>query len=130
MTYTDEKLAETKKYWRRLSLQCKYRGKWRSYIVRSALLLHLLIYSPTGAIIAAPTTSLPEKIGGVRNWDYRYSWVRDSSFVLWAFRSIGDTADKSFLHWLTSTFYITIDNLQVVLGINGELDLDEKSLPI
>jgi GH15 family glucan-1,4-alpha-glucosidase len=128
ITYTDEKLAETRGYWRRLSLQCKYRGKWKEHVVRSALLLHLLVYSPTGAIIAAPTTSLPEKIGGVRNWDYRYSWIRDSSFVLWALHSIGDNSERDFLNWLTSTFYLTIDNLQVMLGIAGELDLDERTL--
>lgn len=128
-TYTNEKLAETRDYWRKISLQCKYKGKWRDLVLRSSLLLHLLVYSPTGAIVAAPTTSLPEKIGGVRNWDYRYSWVRDSSFVLWAFRSIGDNSERDFLNWLTSTFYLTIDNLQVMLGISGELDLDERILP-
>jgi GH15 family glucan-1,4-alpha-glucosidase len=129
ITYTDEKLAETKNYWRNLSLRCKYRGKWRDHVLRSALLLHLLVYSPTGAIIAAPTTSLPEEIGGDRNWDYRYSWIRDSSFALRALSLIGDYADQNFVNWLTSTFYLTIDNLQVMLGINGELDLDEKTLP-
>ena len=128
-TYTDEKLAETKSYWNTLASRCRYRGKWRDYVVRSALTLHLLDYSMTGAIIAAPTTSLPESIGGVRNWDYRYSWIRDSSFVLWAFHCIGDTGKQiSYLNWLTSTFYLTIENLQIMLGISGERTLNEKIL--
>ena len=117
-----------KEYWRKIAFRCKYRGKWRDHVLRSALLLHLLVYSPTGAIIASPTTSLPEKVGGARNWDYRYSWIRDSSFVLWALYSIGDNSEQDFLKWLTSTFYLTIDNLQVMLGITGELDLDERTL--
>jgi GH15 family glucan-1,4-alpha-glucosidase len=128
-TYTSEKLRETSKYWRNLAALCKYRGQWKDYVSRSSLLLHLLVYAPTGAIVAAPTTSLPERIGGVRNWDYRYSWIRDSSFVLWAFRSIGDNTERGFLDWLTSIFYLTVDNLQVMLGITGELDLDESDLP-
>jgi len=128
-THTDEKLAETKKYWRALAAQCDYRGKWRDYVVRSSLVLHLLVYGPTGAIIAAPTTSLPEKIGGVRNWDYRYSWIRDSSFVLWALHSIGDKAERgTYLNWLTSIFYLTIENIQVMIGITGERVLNEREL--
>ncbi len=82
-TNSEAKLTETKAYWKSVAANCDYHGKWREYVVRSALLLHLLVFSSSGAVIAAPTTSLPEEIGGGRNWDYRYSWIRDSSFVLW-----------------------------------------------
>jgi GH15 family glucan-1,4-alpha-glucosidase len=128
-THTDVKLHETLDYWRRWARRVKYRGKWRDMIVRSALALRLLVYSPTGAILAAPTTSLPEAIHGERNWDYRYSWIRDSSFVLWAFQSLGIMRlEHTYLDWLTSIFYLTNGELQVMLGINGERDLTERFL--
>ncbi|MDG6904590.1 MAG: glycoside hydrolase family 15 protein [Nitrososphaerota archaeon] len=128
-TRTDEKLEETKRYWDAIATHCKYRGKWREQVIRSALTLHLLVYAPTNAIIAAPTTSLPEKIGGVRNWDYRFSWIRDSSFVMWALHSIGDKAERgAYLDWLTSVFYLMIENLQVMVSITGDSVLNEKTL--
>src|SRR5487761_740192 len=123
------KLADTRAYWKRWSSMCKYKGKWQDFVLRSALALKLLVYSPTGAIVAAPTPSLPEEIQGVRNWDYRYSWVRDSSFVLWAFHSIGhDESEDSYLDWLMSTFYLTAQNMQVMVGIGGERNLTEKTI--
>jgi alpha,alpha-trehalase len=128
-TFSDVKLEQTRTYWKTWASKTKVSGKWREPIVRSALALKLLIYSPTGAIVAAPTTSLPEQIGGVRNWDYRYSWVRDSSFVLWAFHSLGhDQAEENYLDWMTSMFYLTCENLQVMLGISSERDLTERTL--
>jgi GH15 family glucan-1,4-alpha-glucosidase len=127
--YSDEKLRQTQEYFERWSKKTIFSGKWKEMVERSAITLKLLIYSPTGAIVAAPTTSLPEEIGGVRNWDYRYSWVRDSTFVLWAFHSIGhDEAEELYLNWIDSIYYLTAENLQVMLGVTGERDLTEMSL--
>lgn len=129
VTHTDEKLKETRDYWKKWSRNCKYSGKWREQVVRSALTLKMLIYSRTGAIIAAPTTSLPEEIHGSRNWDYRYSWIRDSSFVLWALHSLGHKeAETLYSKLLTSMFYLTAESIQVMLGITGERVLAERSL--
>jgi GH15 family glucan-1,4-alpha-glucosidase len=128
-TGTDIKLRETYAYWKRWARRSKYQGRWREMVLRSALTLKLLTYGPTGAILAAPTTSLPEEIHGIRNWDYRYSWIRDSSFVLWAFHSLGlDRPADRYLDWLISIFYLTSGELQVMLGINGERDLTEHIL--
>ncbi len=125
-TFTDIKLRETREYWANWISKCNYNGLWRDQVLRSALTLKLLIYSPTGAIIAAPTTSLPESIHGVRNWDYRYSWIRDSSFVLWAFHALGYTEEAlDYLDWILSMFYLCGGNLQVMIGILGERDLSE-----
>ena len=127
--YTDDKLRATRTYWSKWLTASRVSGKWKDHVLRSALVLKLLIYSPTGAIVAAPTTSLPEEIGGVRNWDYRFSWIRDSSFVLWALHSLGhDEVESSYLNWLTSIFYMMAENLQVMLGVSGERDLRESSL--
>ena len=127
--FTEIKLKQTRSFWKKWSSACKYTGRWREQVLRSALVLKLLEYSPTGAIVAAPTTSLPEEIRGTRNWDYRFSWIRDSSFVLWAFHNLGFSAEaKSYLKWLTSIFYLTGGNLQIMLGIGGERDLSESSL--
>jgi GH15 family glucan-1,4-alpha-glucosidase len=126
---TEIKLQETREYWKRWIDKCKFSGKWRDQVLRSALALKLLVYSPTGAIVAAPTTSLPEEIGGTRNWDYRYSWIRDSSFVIWSFHSLGFSEEAtSYLDWLLSAFCLTIGALQPMLGITGDRDLIEKSL--
>jgi GH15 family glucan-1,4-alpha-glucosidase len=128
-TFTDAKLEYTRNYWKNWISRAKVSGKWKDYVLRSALLLKLLEYSPTGAIIAAPTTSLPEAISGERNWDYRYSWIRDSSFVLWASHSIGlEDLVLSYNKWMTSLYFMLADNLQVMLGVSGERDLGEKIL--
>jgi GH15 family glucan-1,4-alpha-glucosidase len=88
-------------YWHHWLSRCAYQGRWREAVQRSALTLKLLTYEPTGAIIAAPTCSLPEEIGGVRNWDYRYSWIRDAAFTLYAFMRIGFTEEAArYMDWI------------------------------
>jgi GH15 family glucan-1,4-alpha-glucosidase len=128
-THTEEKLIETREYWLRWIARARYKGRWKEEVLRSALTLKLLVYAPTGAILAAPTTSLPEEIGGVRNWDYRYSWIRDSSFVLWAFHSLGYNEEAlTYIEWFMNSFYLSEDNLQIMIGVGGERDLTEHNL--
>ena len=92
---------ETIGYWRRWLGRCTYRGRWREMVYRSVLTLKLLTFAPTGAIVAAPTCSLPEFIGGTRNWDYRYTWLRDAAFTLYAFMRVGLTEEAGqFMQWL------------------------------
>ena len=128
---TDALLAETVAYWRRWIGKCNYAGRWREMVHRSALALELLAYEPTGALVAAPTTSLPERIGGERNWDYRCSWIRDSAFTIYALLRIGltDEADR-FMNWLESRCNeIEPDgSLQTVYGIDGRRLLTEETL--
>ncbi|MEX0619978.1 MAG: glycoside hydrolase family 15 protein [Solirubrobacterales bacterium] len=102
---------------------------WRSFLERSALTLKGLTYSPTGALIAAATTSLPETPGGERNWDYRYSWIRDSTFTLWGLYTLGfDWEANDFFYFLADVTRDT-DDLQVMYGVAGEKHLDEQILP-
>ena len=92
---------ETRLFWQRWTSRCTYKGRWSEMVYRSALTLKLLTFSPSGAIVAAPTTSLPESIGGSRNWDYRYTWVRDSSFALHSLMRIGYTDEAAqFMDWI------------------------------
>jgi GH15 family glucan-1,4-alpha-glucosidase len=126
-------LDTTIAYWRRWLTQCTYRGRWREIVHRSALALKLLTYEPTGAIVAAPTTSLPEHIGGERNWDYRYTWIRDAAFTVFAFMKLGFTHEAAaFMHWLTDRFADTKDSdtgpLQIMYGIDGRRELEEIEL--
>jgi GH15 family glucan-1,4-alpha-glucosidase len=119
----------TVKFWQDWLSACTYRGRWRERIERSALALKLLTYEPTGAIVAAPTTSLPEVIGGSRNWDYRYSWVRDAAFTVYAFVRLGFTSEASgFVNWLQN--YVgkrphTGEQLPTMFTIFGEQVPDE-----
>ena len=102
---TREAFEHTVEYWRRWLAQSPYEGRWRETIHRSALTLKLMTYQPTGAIVAAPTTSLPEQLGGGRNWDYRYTWIRDAAFSLYALLLLGFTEEAaSFMGWLTERF--------------------------
>ena len=130
---TDELALETVDYWRGWLAQSNYRGRWREMVQRSALTLKLLTYKPTGAIVAAPTTSLPEQIGGPRNWDYRYTWIRDSAFSLHSLLLLGfrDAAEQ-FMGWLTDRFRELktneLNRLQVMYRVDGSSDLEEEEL--
>ena len=118
-------------YWHHWLSKSQYRGRWREMVNRSALTLKLLTYHPTGAIIAAPTTSLPEEIGGERNWDYRFTWIRDASFTLYGLLRLGFTeAANSFMNWLEERCSeLNPDgSLQIMYGIRGEHKLDEIEL--
>jgi GH15 family glucan-1,4-alpha-glucosidase len=124
---------DTVDYWRRWLRQCTYRGRWRETVRRSALVLKLLCYQPTGAIVAAPTTSLPESIGGGRNWDYRYTWIRDASFTLYAFLKLGFTEEaRGFMSFLKARAMEQHSSgegpLQIMYGIDGRHELEESEL--
>ena len=123
---------DTVQYWRDWLSQCTYTGRWREEVYRSALVLKLLTYEPTGAIVAAPTCGLPEDIGGVRNWDYRYTWIRDAAFTLYAFLRIGFTEEaQNFIDFLAGLVGQTTPGegpLQIMYGIDGETELTEKTL--
>jgi GH15 family glucan-1,4-alpha-glucosidase len=123
---------ETVDFWRAWIGQSRYRGRWREVVDRSAITLKLLTYLPTGAVVAAPTTSLPEHIGGPRNWDYRYCWLRDSAFTMFAFLRLGFREEAlSYLAWLQDRGSVRAGGapLQVMYAIDGRSDLTEYALP-
>lgn len=122
-------LEQTRRFWEQWIGKCSYDGLWSQAVRRSAITLKLLTYAPTGAIIAAPTTSLPEWIGGVRNWDYRYTWLRDASLTLGAFYLLGyrDEA-RAFFGWLGHRAQQYDTPLQIMYGIDGEAELREQEL--
>lgn len=116
-------------HWREWLSVCTYEGDYSSFVRRSALLLKLLTFAPTGAIIAAPTTSLPETPGGVRNWDYRYTWMRDSSLIIYALQLIGYYHEASaFLDWLNHLQIAKHKRLQIMYSVSGEDNLAEQHL--
>jgi GH15 family glucan-1,4-alpha-glucosidase len=122
---------ETSDYWKRWLSHCRYTGRWREMVQRSALLLKLLTYAPTGAIVAAPTTSLPEEIGGVRNWDYRFCWMRDASFTLYALMRLGFREEAGqFMGWLEQRCreLNPDDSLQPMYALGGYYELAEENL--
>ena len=128
---TDELFHDTVRYWRAWIGRCDYKGRWREMVNRSALALKLMTFEPTGAIVAAPTTSLPESLHGPRNWDYRYTWIRDSAFTLYALLRIGFTDEaKAFMNFLDARCHEMAPDgsLQVMYGIDGRHILNEETL--
>jgi GH15 family glucan-1,4-alpha-glucosidase len=122
---------QTVEYWRRWLSKCSYTGRWREMVYRSALVLKLLTFEPTGALVASPTCSLPESIGGPRNWDYRYTWIRDAAFSIYALLRIGFTEEAgAFMKWLEQRCHERNPDggLQIMYGLHGEHDLKELTL--
>jgi GH15 family glucan-1,4-alpha-glucosidase len=127
----DSLFERTVSFWRGWLAKCNYQGRWREMVYRSALLLKLLTFEPTGSIVAAPTTSLPEHIGGMRNWDYRYTWIRDAAFALYALMRLGFTSEAAqFMHWLEARCHERAPDgsLQIMYGIDGRHELPEEIL--
>jgi len=129
----EELFRSTVGFWRQWLSKCTYSGRWREFVQRSALTLKLLTFEPTGAIVAAPTCSLPESIGGKRNWDYRYTWIRDAAFTVYALLRIGFTDEASaFKNWLQDRWHEADDGdtgpLQLMYGIDGRSELPEETL--
>jgi GH15 family glucan-1,4-alpha-glucosidase len=123
-------LEETTSWWREWSSRCTYEGPWREQVVRSLITLKALTYSPTGGIVAAPTTSLPEHLGGVRNWDYRYCWLRDATLTLLTLLKAGYTEEaRSWRDWLLRAVAGEPEELQIMYGVAGERRLLEAELP-
>lgn len=125
-------IEETVSYWRDWCSISRYRGPYESEVTRSALTLKLMTFEPTGAIVAAPTTSLPEEMGGVRNWDYRFTWMRDATFTLLALLRLGYTGEaQDFMRFITGickSHAKQRSKMQIMYGIGGELDLAERTL--
>ncbi|MFE4332388.1 MULTISPECIES: glycoside hydrolase family 15 protein [unclassified Streptomyces] len=133
LSEAEQQFNATVGYWRRWLSRSRYRGRWREMVQRSALTLKLLTYAPTGAIIAAPTTSLPERIGGERNWDYRYVWIRDAAFCVYALLRLGFTEEaEAFMGFLSEHVPLEVTGttgpLQIMYGIDGRRELPEREL--
>lgn len=125
----DTSLRRTVEWWRRWAAGCRYDGPWPEAVRRSALVLKLLTFAPSGAVIAAPTTSLPEKIGGVRNWDYRFCWLRDASLTVRALLALGFADEATaFLAWMLHTTRLTWPQLQVLYDVYGNTHVREHEL--
>ncbi|MFJ6709324.1 MULTISPECIES: glycoside hydrolase family 15 protein [unclassified Streptomyces] len=123
-------LAETLAFWRDWTQECVYDGPYREAVVRSLITLKAMTYGPSGGIVAAPTTSLPEEIGGERNWDYRFTWLRDASTTLAALLGTGSRQEaQAWRRWLLRAVAGDPENLQIMYGITGERDLRERELP-
>jgi GH15 family glucan-1,4-alpha-glucosidase len=122
-------LAETETWWRRWSGQCSYEGEWEEAVRRSLLTLKALTYAPTGGLVAAATTSLPERLGGMRNWDYRFCWIRDATFTLYALLQNGyrDEA-KAWREWLLRAVAGKASQLRIMYSVAGERRLPELTL--
>ena len=123
-------IERTDRFWREWAARCSYHGRWRPEVIRSLIVLKALTYSPTGGIVAAPTTSLPEEIGGVRNWDYRYCWLRDATFTLEVLLEHGYTSEaEEWRDWLLRAVAGDPGELQIMYGVRGERRLTEIELP-
>ena len=122
-------LADTEAWWKEWSGRCTYKGPWREHVRRSLITLKALTYAPTGGIMAAPTTSLPEAIGGVRNWDYRHCWLRDATFTLYSLMTAGYHEEASaWRDWLLRAVAGDSAHLQIMYGPAGERRLTESEL--
>ena len=122
-------IEDAERWWRKWSDHCTYQGEWREAVETSLITLKALTYLPTGGIVAAPTTSLPEAIGGVRNWDYRYCWLRDATFTLYALMLGGYVEEAaSWRDWLLRAVAGSPEQLQIMYGVSGERRLDEHTL--
>jgi GH15 family glucan-1,4-alpha-glucosidase len=122
-------LQATEEFWRDWVAQCTYHGPYREAVLRSLITLKALTYAPTGGIVAAPTTSLPEEIGGVRNWDYRYTWLRDAAITLSSLLRTGYREEaRAWREWLLRAVAGDPENLQIMYGIAGERELGEAEL--
>ncbi len=128
-TECQELLQDTLDYWRRWISKSTYRGRWREIVNRSALALKLMIYDPTGALVAAPTMALPQSVERAYNWDYRYTWLRDAAFAMFVLIRIGfrDEAHK-FMRWLQERCHGSGGLLQPIYGIDGRTELDKEEL--
>ena len=125
----EQALTATDNEWREWSGRCNYRGRWRDAVVRSLITLKALTFAPTGGIVAAPTTSLPEQLGGVRNWDYRYCWLRDATFTLNALLLAGYREEAvAWREWLLRAVAGSPEDLHILYGVTGERRLEEIEL--
>ena len=128
--HPDHALRDTEKYWKKWTQRCNRKTPWDDAVIRSLVVLKGLTFAPTGGIVAAATTSLPEEIGGVRNWDYRYCWLRDATLTLLALVGAGyqDEA-RSWRDWLLRAIAGSAEQMQIMYGVRGERRLDELELP-
>jgi GH15 family glucan-1,4-alpha-glucosidase len=125
----EEALASTEQIWRDWMAGCRYEGEYKEAVHRSLIVLKALTYEPTGAIVAAPTTSLPERIGGVRNWDYRFSWLRDATFTLYALMNAGFNDEAlAWRNWLLRAVAGDPASMQILYGVAGERRIPEFEL--
>ena len=130
LSTAEKAIDDTVSYWTGWTDQCRYSGPSREQVLRSAITLKLLSYAPSGAIVAAPTTSLPERFGGDLNWDYRYCWLRDASFTAHAFFRLGFDAEAvAFTQWMTHATTLTYPELQVMYTLHGEASIPERLWP-
>jgi GH15 family glucan-1,4-alpha-glucosidase len=127
--HADEAVAASVRFWRQWAARCTYRGPWRSHVVRSALALKLLTYTPSGAMVAAATSSLPEVLGGELNWDYRYCWIRDASFTARALIGLGYVEEAAaFIYWMLHFTELSHPRLRVLYDVFGERPKKERRL--